>query len=226
MGALTPYVTDSARELTPGTPVTGGNYEVPPRSVVTLVGTLNAAVGRIPTPKPSAQSVVRLAPVGKELYEVRCGLSEPTELHLCNSHFDMPYGTDPGTGYTWGYRSYGKTGARSDLGGSYPGVRWEDGDTPGEGLTYQFSIPDTTRACQVEITLLDPWNAPQRRMDVNINGKRVALGVVPGNRPLVSAYTGILPIQGQIIIQVVRTKESRDASDDPLISAIKIQYTT
>lgn len=219
VGSLTPYTTSATQELTPGPALVGGHLSVPPRSVVTLVGTATTTSTPLTSVIPRSP-LLRQRP-GSLLYDVRCGRTEHTETPACNSRWDMPFGPDPGTGFLWGYSSYGPTGTRTDLDGAYSSVRWEDGDTAGEGLTYRFTIPET-KPCQVELALLDPWHAKSRRLDITLNGKKVAAEVIPGATPLINTYSGIVPEHGEIVVRITRSQASIAASDDPLLSGVKI----
>lgn len=221
-GPLTPYITDATRSLTPDRPVTSGTYEVPARSIVTLVGTLGGVGGSTLTPKRLSVPSARRARASTVLYDVRCGMPGKTAAPGCNSRWDMPYGTDPGTGFAWGYSSYGTTSSRSDLPAPNSGVRWEDGNTPGQGILYRFSVPEG-KLFRVEVVLQDPWKMPQRKMDIEINGEHCTLGLIPGDRVLVSSFPRVKALHGEVVIRIVRSADSDGKDDDPMVSAVKIE---
>jgi hypothetical protein len=156
------------------------------------------------------------------LYEVRCGrdrIGDDEQSGAQQSRWDMPYGVDPGTGFSWGYSSYGTSGARSEGKAWESGVRYDEGDTPGQGLTYRFQVPPGRYA--VELGFRDPWNNAARKMDVFVEGRLVEANLVAGNQTMtrrldVNLSDDVLEVTAR------RAKNVTEPGADPLLSWIKI----
>lgn len=224
LGAITPYVTDATHDLAAGGIIPAGTpVTLPARSVVTLVADLGAAssadAAQIPAALPQRERAG-----GSDLYVVRCGAGGDMLASADarrNALADMAYGVDPGTGYHWGYTSYGNTGGRDD-GASGRSARWDDGDTAGQGLTYRFEVPPK-RPIVVEIGFWDPWNNGSRRMDVLLQGTKVESDLVPGAEAITRHYALAAPDDGTLEIAVRRTADNAKPDTDPLISSIRIR---
>jgi O-glycosyl hydrolase len=193
--------------------------EVPAHAVVTLVGPLAETPVKLPVLPSHPQRERREV---SDLYAVRCGANgpvSPTGGGRRNSRQDMPFGPDPGSGFHWGYSSYGSAGGRAEGDST---VRWEDGDTPGEGLTYRFELPPSLKRYTVEITIADPWNNPNRAMEIVLNGEVVKRDFVPGSGPVTLHYEATRPADGYLTLTARRAPQATAPDTDPLLSTIRV----
>lgn len=224
VGPLVPYITSATEDLVKLSPLTGDQYTVPPRSVVTLLGDLRSGSSTLSTTTLSATSPRRLRK-GSFLYEVHCGDNGSCDIGTggrASSRWDMAFGPDPGTGYSWGYLSSGETGGRRDGDAPLQSVRWEDGNAPGDGLTYQFEVTPKAKL-HVEVGFWDPWNNAGRAMDVRIGAQTLATELIVGNEKPLRQATVEAPSSGLLAITVVRSARATGPPEDPLLSLIRIR---
>lgn len=235
---FTPYVTDATRDLHQEKAVPADTpVSIPARSVVTLIGRLGKTTeitGADSLRKPAHRELE-----GEYLYSVQCGLSdtEPSASARRNSRQDMRLGRDPGTGYTWGYLTYGRAGghkveqpkpnATAPEASPAPqelirSARLDEGDTPGQGITYRFEV-EPNQSLLLEVGWFDPWNSPNRHMDVLVQGETVEKSLLPGNEYLVRRYKATSTPQGIVELRVVRSPDNAAPDADPLISHIRVQ---
>ena len=220
VGKMQSWITAEKSDLERGALVEN-DYEVPARSVVTLVADFIA---------PAATALFPLSPTKREkqrpvLYEVRCGrdkIGDEEKSGARQSRWDMPYGFDPGSGFFWGYSSFGTSGARSDSKDLDGGARYDEGDAAGQGLTYRFEVLPGNY--NVEIGLRDPWNNANRKMDIFINGQLWRANVLPTDKTIKQNAANITAPNGTLEISVRRAANVTDAGADPLISWIKISH--
>ena len=216
VSAMQSWITDEKSALERGALVEN-DYQVPARSVVSLVGDF--------TSNQTTQLPV-LAPIAREkqsavLYEVRCGREEKSgEAGARQSRFDMPFGFDPGTGFRWGYSSFGTSGIKRDNDSLEGGVRYDEGDMAGQGLTYRFEMPPGI--CNIELGFRDPWNNENRKMDIFINGQLYRTNVLAKDAVITQNAANVSAPNGNLEISVRRATGVTDAGADPLISWIKI----
>lgn len=218
VGEMQTWITDEKSDLERG-PIIKNSYEIPSRSVVTLVG--NFMSGKV-------QNLAELKPTPHEktgaitLYEVRCGRDQIGANETAGARqirWDMPYGFDPGTGFYWGYSSFGTSGAHRENENLDGGVRYDEGDTPNQGLTYRFEVSPGNY--NVEIGLRDPWKNPARRMDIFLNGAPLKTGVLLNDQT--QKLNAKVSAQNSIEIKVQRKADATDPQADPLLSWLKIQ---
>ena len=229
VGLLTPHVTDVGRDLSPLSPLPGGEFDVPARSVVTLTGELGAgskaAVPVVASRKVAPARRERAAVRDGVVYEVRCGSGgafAAGEGGRRNGYGDMPFGADPATGFRWGHESWGESGARRDGPDVWQGVRWEDGNTPGRGLAYRFEV-EPGRTYRVEVGIQDPWKAATRSLDVEVNGERILSAVVPGDGRIEKAVPAARAGgDGFLTVAVLRAAGTTGSGDDPVLSYVRV----
>lgn len=219
--ALVPWVTDETRSLQKEAPVQN-EYQVPARSVVTLIGNFksNETTGLLPLSPAKREKQSEL------LYEVRCGrnrIEGGEKSGARQSLWDMPYGSDPGTGFRWGYLSYGTSGARSDNQTPEGGARYDEGDTVGQGLTYRFEVPPG-RGWNIEIGFRDPWKNPTRKMDVLIEGRVAEANLLAGDKTITRRFENIAS-DDTLEVAVRRATRVSEPDADPLVSWITISAT-
>lgn len=224
--ALTPWVTSAGEDLArrPDVPA-GRTFVLPAKSVVTLTG---AWPGKVPAGRSAALPVpARRQLPGDALYDVRCGAGDQETdepLGRRNGVKDQVYGEDPRTGYRWGYTSYGPSGAHSAGAGPLDSVRYDDGDTPGEGLIYRFEVPAGARL-RVEVGFRDPWKNAGRAMEVVVAGKVREKALVPGDQDVVKVYDNVTAPAGVLEVTIRRPAGVTDPYQDPLVSRILVSLS-
>ncbi|HEY0075277.1 MAG TPA: glycoside hydrolase [Abditibacteriaceae bacterium] len=218
VGEMKSWITDDKNDLTPGA-ASNGAYQVPPRSVVTLVSDFRSEEVR---PLKNLIALQRERK-GEFLYEVRCGrdkISDNEKPGARQNRWDMIYGPDPGTGFSWGYSSFGTSGARSDGKELDSGVRYDEGDTPGQGLTYRFEV--APGRYNVEIGFRDPWKSPARKMDVLVEGRVVEANLLAEDKTL-TRHFDVTSTGNTLEISVRRAADNSAPDADPLMAWIKIK---
>ncbi len=219
VGEMQSWITSEHSDLQRG-PLVSNDYEIPARSVVTLV---SAFVSPETKTLPVLASIPRQRQGNGTIYEVRCGrdrIGEDEKAGARQSRWDMPFGTDLGTGFRWGYSSFGSSGAKRDNPDLDGGVRYDEGDTAGQGLTYRFEVPPENYA--VEIGFRDPWKNETRKMDIFINGQLWRAGVLASDKVLKLNDENVPSQNGHLEISVRRAAGITDVGADPLISWIRI----
>ncbi len=160
-------------------------------------------------------------------YYVDCGDDSPGVLEsgeafgTRNSTEDQAYGADSSTGFSWGYQTYGSSWTRDAGDTNWDSLRNDEGDTPGEGLTYRFQLDNGTY--NIRLGFEDPWNISTRSMDIVIEGTVEESNIVIGSSDNVTKiYTAREVTDGELTIKILRSTTTTGTSDDPILNWITI----
>ncbi|OMF29786.1 hypothetical protein BK133_17465 [Paenibacillus sp. FSL H8-0548] len=144
-------------------------------------------------------------------------LEEGEEFGVRNTVEDQSYQQDPTTGYKWGYiADEGKTWANENE-TKWESVRQYDGDTNGNGLSYQFEVPNGKY--KLELGFDDPWDDANRMMKVNVEGEDVLVDYVIGQGRDIKRIVDVEVSDGELNVKIIKSGNSK-----PMISWIAVYY--
>lgn len=163
------------------------------------------------------------------LYNVNCA-SEDTSVFpedqicgLCQSVSDQPYGKDPGSGRTWGYREADYLLREQDsLGEGLTASKWNMDETLYQGgeessICYDFQLPRGDY--QVTIGFYDPFGP--RKIDVDCEGERMVKGEKLLRFRLTEKQFDVRVEDGELNLKVFN-EEGKRAMDMPILSYVQI----
>ncbi len=164
------------------------------------------------------------------LYNVDCASAEPAgfaEGQICGlyqSVSDQPFGTDAGSGKTWGYRQEDYMVREEDrLGEGFLAGKWtikEEEYPPGGaemGFAYDFQLP--AGEYQVTVGFYNPFGP--RKIDVDCEGRRMVEGEKLLRYRLTEKQFDVRVEDGELNLKVYN-EEGKRAMDIPILSYIRI----
>lgn len=162
------------------------------------------------------------------VYYVNCGDSTPyvlednEEFGSNNSIEDQEYGVDKVTGYKWGYTADENLVWSQDIqsteNSNYGCERQYDGKKEQGGLNYKFELENGNY--KVTMGFYDPWNHDDRLEDILINNNLVEENICPSKiKDIPQTYE--TSVEDGLLD--VRIQKSKQGTDKPLISWIKIE---
>lgn len=161
------------------------------------------------------------------LYYVKAGDDEPGTvkgsqiLGVKQSVKDQAYGTDAATGKAWGYVTNGGTWSQNTGEGYFDGLRIDESDAAGKGITYKFEVPDGRY--KVALGFKDPWNNNARKQFITLEDQQASSAFVPGNNETVKEFSGIEVKDGTLDVGVLRDITNTGKYEDPMISWVKVE---
>ncbi|MDQ8733558.1 glycoside hydrolase [Paenibacillus sp. LHD-38] len=163
------------------------------------------------------------------LYYVKAGDDDPGTikgsqmLGVKHSVKDQAYGTDAVTGKAWGYTTNGGTWSQNTGEGYFDGLRIDDGDAAGKGITYKFEVPNGRY--KVTLGFKDPWNNNARTQTISLENQLDSPSFVPGNET-VKQFTGVEVMDGTLDVGVLRDIANTGKYEDPMVSWIRVEIDT
>lgn len=160
------------------------------------------------------------------LYYVKAGDDEPGTikgsqiLGVKQSVKDQAYGSDVVTGKAWGYVTNGGTWSQNTGDGYFDGLRIDDSDVAGKGITYKFEVPDGRY--KVTLGFKDPWNNNARKQFISLEDQQMSPSFVPGNET-VKQFSGVGVKDGILDVGVLRDMSNTGKYEDPMVSWIKVE---
>lgn len=161
------------------------------------------------------------------LYYVKAGDDEPGTikasqiLGVKQSVKDQAYGTDAVTGKAWGYTTNGGTWSQNTGDGYFDGLRIDESDAAGKGITYKFEVP--SGRYKVTLGFKDPWNNNARKQFITLEDQQVSPSFVPGNET-VKEFTGVEVKDGILDVGVLRDIANTGQYEDPMVSWVKVEF--
>ena len=148
-------------------------------------------------------------------------LSEGEAFGTHNSEKDQAFGTDPVTGYEWGWETVDGWVYNEDQGPYYmDSIRTDEGGEVGKGITYRFEVENGTYS--VKLGFLDFWANPNRYMDVLIEGNAVKTSYLVAEAE--DEWETVVEVtDGRLDVAVVRADGIDGDDDDPFINMIMIR---
>jgi uncharacterized protein YjdB len=188
---------------------------------------VTAVKGNIESGMSNELSAVPLIPADPWLfYYVKAGDDDPGTvkgsqiLGVKQSLKDKKYGTDAVTGFAWGYETYGGTWSQNTGEGYFDGLRIDESDTAGKGITYKFEVPDGLY--KVSLGFKDPWNNVNRKQFISLEGEQAGPSFVPGNET-VKQFSGVEVKDGILDVGILRDAANSGQYEDPMVSWIKVE---